>query len=161
MSITSQIAVWLRQRRSLTRKKESTMSEQQSINPAAAAEPHDVSPLESFANETAPASSAAPALTEGSVAGAEVTATTEERVPADTAAQPAADDPLATTPASTDAAPAVLPAQNAEEKTSPAAAALDAGVKDFVQAFTFVEHGVSQLGEAAKAELITLARKYL
>ena len=136
------------------------MSEQQSIDlaAAAAADPHDVSPLENFANETAPAS---PAVTEQVATSAEAAATTEEGVAADAPAQPVADDPLTTASARADAAPAEVAAPSQTEKTSPAAAALDAGVKDFVQAFTFVEHGVSQLGEAAKAELMTLARKYL
>lgn len=35
------------------------------------------------------------------------------------------------------------------------------GVKDFEAAFTFVEQGVAQLGEAAKEELKALAQKYL
>ena len=134
------------------------MSEQQSINPTAAADPHDVSPLENFANETAPAS---PAVTEEVATSAEATATPEESVAADATPQPVADDPLPTTSASADAAPAEVAAPAQTAGASPAAAALDAGVKDFVQAFTFVEHGVSQLGEAAKAELMTLARKYL
>ncbi len=34
-------------------------------------------------------------------------------------------------------------------------------VKDFTQAFNFVEQGVEKLGAAAKDELIALARKYL
>lgn len=134
------------------------MSEQQSINPAAAADPHDVSPLENFANETAPAS---PAVTEEVATSAEAAATPEESVPADATPQPVADDPLTTASASADAAPAEVAAPAQTAGASPAAAALEAGVKDFVQAFTFVEHGVSQLGEAAKAELMTLARKYL
>lgn len=36
-----------------------------------------------------------------------------------------------------------------------------AGVKDFEAAFSFVEQGVAQLGEAAKDELKALAQKYL
>lgn len=35
------------------------------------------------------------------------------------------------------------------------------GVKDFEAAFTFVEQGIAQLGEAAKEELKALAQKYL
>ncbi|WP_313677128.1 hypothetical protein [Pantoea vagans] len=35
------------------------------------------------------------------------------------------------------------------------------GVKDFEAAFTFVEQGIAQLGEAAKDELKALAQKYL
>ncbi|MBS0898382.1 hypothetical protein, partial [Pantoea dispersa] len=38
---------------------------------------------------------------------------------------------------------------------------ISAGVKDFVQAFSFVEQGVLKLGSAAKDELIALAKKYL
>lgn len=41
------------------------------------------------------------------------------------------------------------------------AVALKAGVKDFEAAFTFVEQGIAQLGEAAKDELKALAQKYL
>ena len=38
---------------------------------------------------------------------------------------------------------------------------VSASVKDFTQAFNFVEQGVEKLGAAAKDELIALARKYL
>lgn len=38
---------------------------------------------------------------------------------------------------------------------------ISASVKDFTQAFNFVESGVEKLGVAAKDELIALARKYL
>lgn len=38
---------------------------------------------------------------------------------------------------------------------------INASVKDFTQAFDFVESGVEKLGVAAKDELIALARKYL
>lgn len=38
---------------------------------------------------------------------------------------------------------------------------MSASVKDFVQAFNFVESGVEKLGIAAKDELIALARKYM
>ncbi|KJV46347.1 hypothetical protein VH86_21435 [Pantoea sp. BL1] len=38
---------------------------------------------------------------------------------------------------------------------------ISASVKDFTQAFNFVESGVVKLGTAAKDELIALARKYL
>ncbi|MGK3129210.1 hypothetical protein ACCW76_08415 [Pantoea sp. C8B4] len=38
---------------------------------------------------------------------------------------------------------------------------ISASVKDFTQAFNFVESGVEKLGTAAKDELIALARKYL
>ncbi len=38
---------------------------------------------------------------------------------------------------------------------------INASVKDFTQAFNFVESGVEKLGVAAKDELIALARKYL
>lgn len=40
-------------------------------------------------------------------------------------------------------------------------AALKTGVKDFEAAFTFVEQGIAQLGEAAKDDLKALAQKYL
>ena len=38
---------------------------------------------------------------------------------------------------------------------------INASVKDFTQAFNFVENGVEKLGAAAKDELIALAGKYL
>lgn len=38
---------------------------------------------------------------------------------------------------------------------------ISASVKDFAQAFNFVESGVEKLGAAAKDELIALARKYM
>jgi len=40
-------------------------------------------------------------------------------------------------------------------------AEVKAGVQDFEAALTFVESGVTQLGEAAKDELKALAKKYL
>ena len=40
-------------------------------------------------------------------------------------------------------------------------AEVKAGVADFEAALTFVENGVAQLGEAAKEELKSLAKKYL
>ncbi|MBK4785540.1 MAG: hypothetical protein FT714_15915 [Pantoea sp. Pent] len=110
MRITERIAVRLQQLRSLFSNKEKIMSDQTVINPTSAAAQQELSPLESFANETA----SAPA------------------VPA----------------AATSASDAV--AQD-----------ISAGVKDFVQAFSFVEQGVLKLGSAAKDELIALAKKYL
>jgi len=61
----------------------------------------------------------------------------------------ASDSTVAT---STEQPVAVQPASVVEVKT---------GVKDFEAAFTFVEQGVAQLGEAAKDELKALAQKYL
>ena len=63
------------------------------------------------------------------------------------------------------AAPAAQPATVAPAPASAAASAVQqditAGVKDFALAFSFVEQGVVKLGDAAKNELIALARKYL
>lgn len=41
------------------------------------------------------------------------------------------------------------------------ASTLKTGVKDFEAAFTFVEQGIAQLGEAAKDDLKALALKYM
>ncbi len=51
-------------------------------------------------------------------------------------------------------------AQPAVVVADPAAEA-SAGVKDFEAAWEFVETGVAKLGEAAKDELKSLAKKYL
>ncbi len=61
------------------------------------------------------------------------------------------------------AAPVVAPDAPVAATAASDAVAQDisAGVKDFVQAFSFVEQGVLKLGGAAKDELIALAKKYL
>lgn len=41
------------------------------------------------------------------------------------------------------------------------AAGVKAGVADFETALSFVESGIAHLGEAAKDELVALAKKYL
>lgn|GEM_PF-5277237 len=92
------------------------------------------SPLDDFANETAAA--AAPA---------EV--------------QPAAAAPAAAAPKVSDDDVAAAPAANAA--VSAVQQDITAGVKDFALAFSFVEQGIVKLGDAAKDELIALARKYL
>ncbi|KTS33140.1 hypothetical protein NS389_14495 [Pantoea dispersa] len=61
------------------------------------------------------------------------------------------------------AAPVVAPDAPVAATAASDAVAQDisAGVRDFVQAFSFVEQGVLKLGSAAKDELIALAKKYL
>ena len=108
MSITERIAASFGRLWSLLSMKEKIMSDQTVIeNSAATATPDasTLSPLESFANEVAVASSA--------------------------------------------------PVADAVSQD------INASVKDFTQAFNFVESGVEKLGVAAKDELIALARKYL
>ena len=85
MRITERIAVRLHQLRSLFSNKEKIMSDQTVINPTSAAQ-QELSPLESFANETASAPAAANSA-------------------ADSVAQPATP-PAAATPAAQPAAPA-------------------------------------------------------
>ncbi|WP_312182522.1 hypothetical protein [Pantoea sp. CTOTU46764] len=58
--------------------------------------------------------------------------------------------------AAADAPPAAAATQSHD-----ASQAFSEGVKDFGRAFSFVEQGVIKLGDAAKDELIELARKYL
>lgn len=120
------------------------MSDQTVIDPGTtnvATTPVASSPAEDFANEiaasnatiTAPATAAVPAASTAAVAA-----------PADVA-----------TPVAADAAPTAATAVNAVNQD------ISGGVKDFSQAFSFVEQGVLKLGDAAKDELIALARKYL
>jgi hypothetical protein len=52
-------------------------------------------------------------------------------------------------------------AAEAAPEVSQASQDISEGVKDFAVAFSFVEQGVIKLGDAAKGELIELARKYL
>jgi hypothetical protein len=151
----------------------------------AAASNQALSPAEDFANEIAtpvaapPAVSAAPAVAAEAVAAAPTeaapAAAPEALASAPTEAAPAAvpeavtpaptevttdvvppSVPEAVTPAAADSAPAA-----ATEETSDASQAFTEGVKDFVQALNFVEQGVIKMGDAAKDELIELARKYL
>lgn len=153
MRIIQRIAASLGRLWSLLSQKEKTMSDQTVIDPtsttvasASAASAQTSSPAEDFANEiatAAPASVAAePAATEAAPAAA------PEAVPA------------APTEASPPAAAEAVPAAAAQE-VSQARQDVTEGVKDFAQAFSFVEQGVIKLGDAAKDELIDLARKYL
>jgi hypothetical protein len=129
------------------------------------------------APEAAPAvvAEAAPTATPEAAAAATPEAapnvTSEAISPAPAEAAPPAA-PEAVTPAPAEVAPPSVPevAAPASADAPPAAAAAEShdasqafseGVKDFVQAFSFVEQGVIKLGDAAKDELIELARKYL
>lgn len=150
-----------------------------------------LSPLESFANEVAvptgqdaatPAVSsvAAPDAATPAVSSAPVLDTSTPAVSTASEAQPAAV--AATAPDLTQqlATPDTLANGSASAGPSSASGAgiraeppatgastdavsqdMSASVKDFVQAFNFVESGVEKLGEAAKDELIALARKYM
>lgn len=193
MLITERIAVRLQQLRSLFSNKENIMSDQTVINPTSATAQQDISPLESFANETA---SATPAVA-GSAADSAASPATQQAAatpvaqqepaapasaappfhadaPVDLDQQLATQDTLANGSASAGASAASTPGIRNDQANAPAAspvAAADvsdavsqdisAGVKDFVQAFSFVEQGVIRLGTAAKDELIALAKKYL
>jgi hypothetical protein len=188
MRITPWIAARLARLRSLFSKKESIMSDQTVINPTSTIAS---SPAEDFANEVAtpvaaPTAIAAPEATPAVVAEAapEVApaaaaaqaevppATAPEAITAAPAEAAATAAPEAATPAPAEVAPPNEPdiAAPAAADAPPAAAtaqshdgtqAFSEGVKDFVRAFSFVEQGVIKLGDAAKDELIDLARKYL
>ncbi len=196
MRITERIAVRLQQLRSLFSNKEKIMSDQTVINPTSAAAQQALSPLESFANETASASavpaaanSTADSVAQPATPPAAATPAAQPAAPA-SAEQPfhadapvdldqqlATQDTLANGSASAGASAAATPGVRNEQAAAPvvapdapvtATAASDAvaqdfsaGVKDFVQAFSFVEQGVLKLGSAAKDELIALAKKYL
>lgn len=197
MRITEQIADSFHRLWSLLSKKEKVMSEQTVIAPTNTEAEHDLSPLESFANETATTSAVATPAT-GAPAAAPVQKQEDTAAQADStgvapivAEQPAAadapvdldqqlatQDPLANGSASAGASSASTPGlrndQQPDASVSPpapassASAATDtvrqdiaAGVKDFAQAFSFVEQGVLKLGSAAKDELIALAKKYM
>lgn len=169
------------------------MSDQTVINPTSAAAQQELSPLESFANETASApaaaDSAADSVAQPATPPAAATPAAQPAAPA-SAEQPfhadapvdldqqlATQDTLANGSASAGASAAATPGVRNEQAAAPvvapdapvtATAASDAvaqdisaGVKDFVQAFSFVEQGVLKLGSAAKDELIALAKKYL
>ena len=187
MRITPWIAARLARLRSLFSKKESIMSDQTVINPTSTIAS---SPAEDFANEVAtpvaaPTATAAPEATPAVIAEAP-----PEVAPTVVAAAAPAEVPPATAPEAITAAPAQVAATAAPEAVTPAPAevappsepdiaaadappaaataqshdgtqAFSEGVKDFVRAFSFVEQGVIKLGDAAKGELIDLARKYL
>jgi hypothetical protein len=175
MRITPWIAARLARLRSLFSKKESIMSDQTVINPTSTIAS---SPAEDFANEVAtpvaaPTPTAAPEVAPAVVAAAapaEVPpATAPEAITAAPAQVAATAAPEAVTPAPAEVAPPSEP-DIAAADAPPAAAtaqshdgtqAFSEGVKDFVRAFSFVEQGVIKLGDAAKDELIDLARKYL
>lgn len=181
MRITPWIAARLARLRSLFSKKESIMSDQTVINPTSTIAS---SPAEDFANEVAtpvaaPTATAAPEATPAvvaeaapEVAPAPAPATAPEAITAAPAQVAATAAPEAVTPAPAEVAPPNEPdiAAPAAADAPPAAAtaqshdgtqAFSEGVKDFVRAFSFVEQGVIKLGDAAKGELIDLARKYL
>ncbi len=188
MRITPWIAASLARLRSLFSMKESIMSDQTVINPASTI---PSSPAEDFANEVAtpvaaPTTAVAPEATPAVVAEAapEVApaaaaaqaevppAPAPEAITAAPAQVAATAAPEAVTPAPAEVAPPSEPdiAAPAAADAPPAAAtaqshdgtqAFSEGVKDFVRAFSFVEQGVIKLGDAAKDELIDLARKYL
>lgn len=191
MLITERIAVRLQQLRSLFSNKENIMSDQTVINPTSATAQQDLSPLESFANETASATpavagSAADSAAQPATQQAAATPVAQQEPAAPASAAPpfhadapvdldqqlATQDTLANGSASAGASAASTPGIRNDQATatSPVAAAgvsdavsqdISAGVKDFVQAFSFVEQGVVRLGAAAKDELIALAKKYL
>ena len=170
MRITPWIAARLARLRSLFSKKESIMSDQTVINPTSTI---PSSPAEDFANEVATPVAAPEVAPAAAAAQAEVPpATAPEAITAAPAQAAATAAPEAATPA-----PAEVATPNEPDIAAPAAAdappaaataqshdgtqAFSEGVKDFVRAFSFVEQGVIKLGDAAKDELIDLARKYL
>ncbi|MGK3126362.1 hypothetical protein ACCY16_19765 [Candidatus Pantoea formicae] len=122
------------------------MSDQTVIEPTTTSAPDAtaLSPAESFANEVA----APVASTSDTSAATSVAAASDGA--ADVASQPAAAPIVAAGAASQPAVAASAVQQD-----------ISASVKDFTQAFNFVEQGVEKLGVAAKDELIALARKYL
>ena len=185
MSITERIVESLGQLRSLLSQKEKIMSDQTVIEPTTTSAPDAtaLSPAESFANEVA----APVASTSDTSAATSVVASPDGA--ADVASQSSAE-PVAATDATsqpTDApvveadialpssvAPATATNATPQLSAAPAVATdaasqsasavqqdISASVKDFTQAFNFVEQGVEKLGVAAKDELIALARKYL
>ena len=210
MSITERIAASFGRLWSLLSKKEKIMSDQTVIeNSAATATPDasTLSPLESFANEVAVASSApatdASTAAVSSAAAPDASTPDVGNVPASDAATPISDSapvldismpvvstvseaqPVSVAATATDltqqlATPDTLANGSASAGPSSASGAgiraeppatgasadsvsqdINASVKDFTQAFNFVESGVEKLGAGAKDELIALARKYL
>lgn len=112
------------------------MSDQTVINPTSTTAS---SPAEDFANEVA--TPVAAPVEAAPVVAAE-------------AAPPSAPEVAA--PVAAEAPPVAAAAESHD-----ASQAFSEGVKDFGRAFNFVEQGVIKLGDAAKDELIELARKYL
>lgn len=78
-----------------------------------------------------------------------------------TKAEPATRETTMTETTATDSATTDTVSEPASVNGATPASEVKAGVKDFEAAFTFVEHGIAQLGEAAKDELKALAQKYL
>jgi hypothetical protein len=154
MRITTWIAATVTRLRSLFSKKESIMSDQTVINPTTTIAS---SPAEDFANEVATpvavaaVPEAAPAVTSEAITPAPV-----EAAPVAAAEVAPPSVPEAAAPIAAEAPPAAAAAQSHD-----ASEAFSEGVKDFGRAFNFVEQGVIKLGDAAKDELIELARKYL
>lgn len=157
MRITPWIAARLARLRSLFSMKESIMSDQTVINPTSTIAS---SPAEDFANEVAtpvaaPTTAVAPEAITAEPAQVAATAAPEAVTPAPAEVAPPSEPDIAA-PAAADAPPAAATAQSHDGTQ-----AFSEGVKDFVRAFSFVEQGVIKLGDAAKDELIDLARKYL
>lgn len=175
MSITERIVESLGQLRSLLSQKEKIMSDQSVIEPTTTTpDATALSPAESFANEVAvPAvnasdtPAAADAIPQPAASSVATDVPPQSSVsPVDTAdaiPQPVASSVATDAPPQSSASPVVT--ADAVPQPAMAASAVDqdisASVKDFTQAFNFVEQGVVQLGVAAKDELIALARKYL
>lgn len=160
MRITPWIAATLARLRSLFSKKESIMSDQTVINPTSTTAS---SPAEDFANEVAtPVAVSAPAAV-AAVPEAAPAVTSEAITPAPVEAAPVAAAEVAppSVPEAAAAIAADAPPAAAATQSHDASQAFSEGVKDFVRAFSFVEQGVIKLGDAAKDELIDLARKYL
>jgi hypothetical protein len=78
-----------------------------------------------------------------------------------TKSEPATRETTMTDTTATDTATTATVSDPAPVTEATPASEVKAGVKDFEAAFTFVEHGIAQLGEAAKDELKALAQKYL
>lgn len=99
-------------------------------------------------------------------AGSEAQAAPAATDATDLTQQLATPDPLANGSASAGPSSASTVGNLAEQpvlgiSTDAVSQDINASVKDFTQAFNFVESGVEKLGVAAKDELIALARKYL
>lgn len=126
------------------------MSDQTVINPTSTIAS---SPAEDFANEVATlvAVSAPPTVTSEAITPAPV-----EAAPVAAAEVAPPSVPEAAAPIAAEAPPAAAATQSHD-----ASQAFSEGVKDFGRAYSFVEQGVIKLGDAAKEELIELARRYL
>lgn len=98
---------------------------------------------------------------------APVSSTVDDGSVPDLTRQLATPDDLANGSASAGPSSASTPGMRAQPLESAAASSaggadeLSASVRDFVQAFHFVEQGIEKLGAAARDELMLLARKYL